>query len=64
MKIFMTILILFLLSCAPKYTFNKQQAGLHEHVTLDPGCTLEKIDTIYNPMGGVVKILHIKCQVK
>jgi hypothetical protein len=58
------ILALLLLSgcAAPKYTTDITQAGLLEPVILNKDCVLESVDTVYNPLGGALKVLHIKCK--
>jgi hypothetical protein len=62
MKIILALLILFSGCAAPRYTTDITQAGLFEPVILNEGCVLESIDTVYNPLGGVLKVLHIKCK--
>jgi hypothetical protein len=62
MKIIFAMAIVIFIGCAaPRYVSDDHQAGLYEPVILNPGCVLVGIDTVYNPLGGVVKVLHIKC---
>jgi hypothetical protein len=60
-----SISIVLLMGCAArKYVSDDRQAGMFEPIHLKPGCILVKIDTVYNPLGGIVKNLHIKCPVE
>ena len=63
MKYFILTLIGVILNCTtPKYHLEKIQAGLLEPVFERDTCTISQIDTIYNPLGGVVKVITYKCK--
>jgi hypothetical protein len=53
------IIILCFIGCAPKYTIETRQFGLNELVTI-PTKDIIKTDTVYNDLGGVVKIITYK----
>lgn len=62
MKLFILTLISVMLNCTtPKYHLEKIQAGLLEPVMKRDTCTVIQLDTIYNPLGGVVKVITYKC---
>jgi hypothetical protein len=59
------IVMILLMGCsAPKYFIEERQAGLNTQIIAPDSCTIEKIDTVYNPLGGVVKTYILKCKEK
>ena len=58
----MIVIVVIFGECATKYYFDDHQAGLYEPILLNDECVLLGIDTIYNPLGGVVKVVHIRCK--
>jgi hypothetical protein len=59
------LICLLLMNCA-SYTYVEEtrQAGLTETITPIEGCQITKIDTLYNPMGGVIKKYTTRCRIK
>lgn len=56
---------LLLAQCA-SYTYveKTRQSGLTECMPINDECQVIKIDTVYNSLGGVVKVYSMRCKEK
>jgi len=57
---FLFLLLLFMTVSCSRFVIIEKQIGLQEFMTQSDDEKIIKIDTVYNPLGGVIKVLTIK----